>query len=263
MPLSLKLSLLLLQTLRLLLGLGVDATLVQKLTLLEQRLLRTHSHRRATGGGRAGSDDRGQLQVATAELCGRIAPPDIRSHDLNNVAQAGKFAGAAEVGSGGTGGGVGVSSGGRGGTVEDWYSRGGGHTPSPGMTRDPSKGSLGENSAGSNDPPSLSHKAGSPSATDDVLLVSECEVAAKKLVADRSRMYLNRPSRRRVGGSPTPLGEAWVPEGTLLGHLHEHTARIHRLCAVERTPLFVSGSHDGSVRIWDASRTGREFPINR
>lgn len=75
---------------RLLLAVGVDDQLVEQLLLMDQHLLRTHSHRRATTGGAGGreggsQDDRGEIQVSTAELCGRVAPPEIIRHNLDDV----------------------------------------------------------------------------------------------------------------------------------------------------------------------------------
>ena len=67
-----------------------------------------------------------------------------------------------------------------------------------------------------------------------VEMLAECEVAARQVVAGRYRLHLSRHNLRTTtsvhvgGGSPPPHSPGWVPQGVLLAHLHEHTARIHR-----------------------------------
>ena len=60
----------------------------------------------------------------------------------------------------------------------------------------------------------------------------------------------------RRGGSNLPNG-LWRPEGTLVGMLCEHTAAINRVVAAPDHKFFITGSDDGTVKIWDTSRLER------
>ncbi len=47
---------------------------------------------------------------------------------------------------------------------------------------------------------------------------------------------------------------AWRPKGTLVAHLHEHTAAVSQISVSDDQRFFVSGSLDGSVKVWDCER---------
>lgn len=47
------------------------------------------------------------------------------------------------------------------------------------------------------------------------------------------------------------------PDGTLIGHLAEHTGAITGLVASPDNVFFVSASEDGTARVWDAMRLER------
>ncbi|KAF2363453.1 WD40 repeat [Trinorchestia longiramus] len=257
------------KTLRRVMALGLDPSLVSAVLCLEQHLLGVHSHKRATlqGGGAAGdggsSDDRGEIQVLSSEVCGRSDLPEIFRFSLSGPGTS-PSSGMHHRGSGHTVGG----SGGTTSPPDDWplaYHVSRGATPSSGGTG-PSSGTPavaepGGESAGSPFPPAGRVVS---AAHDTAAVPSVSESALRQVVIGRHRQHqlLSRYPAPPATASQ-PAAQPWQPAGVLISHLHEHTARIHRLCAVESTSLFASASHDGTVRIWDAQRTDKDTPINR
>ncbi|KAK4574785.1 Serine/threonine-protein kinase [Recurvomyces mirabilis] len=67
---------------------------------------------------------------------------------------------------------------------------------------------------------------------------------------------LIQPSAR--GPTPSaPTGAqvvTWQPEGRLIGILSEHTAQVTRIVVAPDHTFFVTGSDDGTVKVWDAAR---------
>lgn len=55
----------------------------------------------------------------------------------------------------------------------------------------------------------------------------------------------------------SPTGIPWRPEGTLVATLSEHTAAVNRILVAPDQSFFITGSDDGSVKIWDTSRLER------
>ncbi|KAK1809124.1 Serine/threonine-protein kinase [Friedmanniomyces endolithicus] len=49
----------------------------------------------------------------------------------------------------------------------------------------------------------------------------------------------------------------WRPEGQLVGVLSEHTARVTRIVVAPDHMFFLTGSDDGTVKVWDAGRLER------
>lgn len=47
---------------------------------------------------------------------------------------------------------------------------------------------------------------------------------------------------------------SWRPKGTLVAHLHEHTASVTQMAVSDDNRFFVSGSLDGTVKVWDCER---------
>ncbi|KAJ5042601.1 phosphoinositide 3-kinase regulatory subunit 4 [Bipolaris maydis] len=56
-----------------------------------------------------------------------------------------------------------------------------------------------------------------------------------------------------------PLGTPWRPEGTLVASFGEHTAAVTRILVSPDQGFFISGSDDGTVKIWDTSRLERNI----
>ncbi|USP75916.1 uncharacterized protein yc1106_03190 [Curvularia clavata] len=57
----------------------------------------------------------------------------------------------------------------------------------------------------------------------------------------------------------SPAGTPWRPEGTLVASFSEHTAAVTRVLVSPDQGFFISGSDDGSVKIWDTSRLERNI----
>lgn len=55
------------------------------------------------------------------------------------------------------------------------------------------------------------------------------------------------------------VGRSWRPDGTLVAMLGEHTAAINSILASPDHSFFITGSDDGSIRIWDTSRLERNI----
>ncbi|KAH7398211.1 phosphoinositide 3-kinase regulatory subunit 4 [Pyrenochaeta sp. MPI-SDFR-AT-0127] len=73
-----------------------------------------------------------------------------------------------------------------------------------------------------------------------------------------------QPSARRQpirykDAHQSPAGIPWRPEGTLVASFGEHTAAVTRILVAPDQTFFISGSDDGSVKIWDTSRLERNI----
>lgn len=51
-----------------------------------------------------------------------------------------------------------------------------------------------------------------------------------------------------------PLGGPWKPEGSLVASFGEHTASVNRVLVAPDHNFFITGSDDGTVKIWDSNR---------
>ena len=66
--------------------------------------------------------------------------------------------------------------------------------------------------------------------------------------------------RQRIKrGSGEHRDSPWRPDGSLVALFGEHTAAINRVIVAPDHAFFVSGSDDGSVKIWDAARLERNI----
>jgi phosphoinositide-3-kinase regulatory subunit 4 len=54
-------------------------------------------------------------------------------------------------------------------------------------------------------------------------------------------------------------GVPWRPEGHLVATFGEHTAAVNRILVAPDQSFFISGSDDGTVKIWDTSRVERNI----
>ncbi|CAE7200011.1 hypothetical protein PTNB85_07909 [Pyrenophora teres f. teres] len=57
----------------------------------------------------------------------------------------------------------------------------------------------------------------------------------------------------------SPAGTPWRPEGTLVASFGEHAAAVTRILVAPDQSFFISGSDDGTVKIWDTSRVERNI----
>jgi phosphoinositide-3-kinase regulatory subunit 4 len=60
----------------------------------------------------------------------------------------------------------------------------------------------------------------------------------------------SKPIKRVNGPANTP----WRPEGTLVAMLSEHTEGVNRITVAPDHTFFVTGSDDGTVKVWDSQR---------
>lgn len=61
------------------------------------------------------------------------------------------------------------------------------------------------------------------------------------------RTPIKKSSGRLVGGT-------WKPEGVLVAQYGEHTGAVNRVVVASDHNFFVTGSDDGTVKVWDSSR---------
>ena len=70
------------------------------------------------------------------------------------------------------------------------------------------------------------------------------------------------PVTNRSSGSasdPQGLERDWRPEGTLIAAFGEHTASINRILPSPDHAFFITGSDDGTVKVWDSMRLERNL----
>jgi phosphoinositide-3-kinase regulatory subunit 4 len=67
-----------------------------------------------------------------------------------------------------------------------------------------------------------------------------------------------QPIRYKDAHQSAP-GIPWRPEGTLVASFGEHTAAVTRILVSPDQGFFISGSDDGTVKIWDTSRLERNI----
>ncbi|KAL5441282.1 hypothetical protein PMIN07_004306 [Paraphaeosphaeria minitans] len=73
----------------------------------------------------------------------------------------------------------------------------------------------------------------------------------------------NEPSFIRYkDGHLSQNGLPWRPQGRLLGVLGEHTATVRRILVASDQTFFITGSDDGTVKIWDPSRFERHLSLS-
>lgn len=51
-----------------------------------------------------------------------------------------------------------------------------------------------------------------------------------------------------------PSGTTWRPEGSLVAQFSDHTGPINRVVVAPDHTFFITGSDDGTIKIWDTSR---------
>ena len=73
----------------------------------------------------------------------------------------------------------------------------------------------------------------------------------------RIQPNIRRQPIKHKDASQTPTGVPWRPEGILVAVLGEHTAAVTRILVAPDHNFFITGSDDGSVKVWDTSRLER------
>lgn len=63
--------------------------------------------------------------------------------------------------------------------------------------------------------------------------------------------------RQPIRGSSQNASSPWRPEGVLVGIMSEHSAAINRIIVAPDHAFFVTGSDDGTAKIWDTTRLER------
>jgi phosphoinositide-3-kinase regulatory subunit 4 len=64
---------------------------------------------------------------------------------------------------------------------------------------------------------------------------------------------------RYKDAQPSNTNVPWRPEGSLVATFGEHTAAVNRILVSPDQGFFISGSDDGTVKIWDTSRLERNI----
>lgn len=82
---------------------------------------------------------------------------------------------------------------------------------------------------------------------------SEIEFGPRIQPATQGQAIRFKDANRPQNGTP------WRPEGTLVTSFSEHTAAVSRVLVAPDQAFFISGSHDGSVKVWDTSRLERNI----
>jgi len=59
---------------------------------------------------------------------------------------------------------------------------------------------------------------------------------------------------RRVISKDGKENLSWIPEGNLVAHLVEHRAGVNFICVSRDCTFFLSGSDDGTIKVWDCQR---------
>ncbi|KAI4908115.1 hypothetical protein J4E90_008739 [Alternaria incomplexa] len=75
----------------------------------------------------------------------------------------------------------------------------------------------------------------------------------------RIQSPIRRQPIRYKDAHQSPAGIPWRPEGTLVASFGEHTAAVTRILVSPDQAFFISGSDDGTVKIWDTSRLERNI----
>lgn len=68
-----------------------------------------------------------------------------------------------------------------------------------------------------------------------------------------------QPLKRARPSDVNPGSERWKPEGLLVANMTEHGSRITCIAVASDHAFFLTGSTDGTVRIWDTSRLERNL----
>ncbi|KAJ4339839.1 Serine/threonine-protein kinase [Ascochyta clinopodiicola] len=75
----------------------------------------------------------------------------------------------------------------------------------------------------------------------------------------RIQLPIRRPPIRYKDTHQSSAGVPWRPEGTLVATFSEHVAAVNRVLVSPDQGFFISGSDDGTVKIWDTSRLERNI----
>jgi phosphoinositide-3-kinase regulatory subunit 4 len=75
----------------------------------------------------------------------------------------------------------------------------------------------------------------------------------------RIQIPLRKTPIRYKDAQPSNTGVPWRPEGSLVATFGEHTAAVSRILVSPDQGFFISGSDDGTVKIWDTSRLERNI----
>ncbi|KAH9874442.1 hypothetical protein IAQ61_003631 [Plenodomus lingam] len=78
-------------------------------------------------------------------------------------------------------------------------------------------------------------------------------------IGPRIQPPMQRQPIRTKDSHLASTGVPWRPEGTLVASFGEHTAAVTRILVSPDHAFFISGSDDGSVKIWDTSRLERNI----
>lgn len=74
------------------------------------------------------------------------------------------------------------------------------------------------------------------------------------IVAHSKRMPIKRSNGR-------PSGQIWRPDGNLVAHYGEHSGPVNRVVVAPDHAFFVTGSDDGTVKVWDSARLEKNVAV--
>ena len=89
-------------------------------------------------------------------------------------------------------------------------------------------------------------------------VVDTLSAAVKSMGVNRFKSIGGTPEADAAGAVSTSDDDAWTPRGVLVAHLLEHRGAVSSIAVDRDEVFFVTGSDDGSCKIWDSRRIEKD-----